>query len=86
MQAVQYLSEHAKFLEVVCSWLAELLPERSDANLHVTKKLLELLAKLTSSWAAITAVPSMMDTIKAASEHRSKEVAQMGAAVRKVSG
>eukprot|EP00878_Enallax_costatus_P019801 GHUV01020904.1.p1 GENE.GHUV01020904.1~~GHUV01020904.1.p1 ORF type:complete len:1234 (+),score=527.47 GHUV01020904.1:96-3797(+) len=82
-ETLHHLSESPKFLEVIRSWLAELLPERSDANLHVTKKTIELMAKLTSSWAALEAVPGMMDTVKAASEHRNKEVAQLGAALRK---
>lgn len=84
LQALQHLSESHKFLETLRSWLAELLPERSDANLHVTHKIMELMAKLTSSWAAISAVSGLMDTVRAASEHRNREVAQMGTALRKV--
>lgn len=82
-QALGHLSEDAAFLSTLHSWLDELVPERSDANLHVLLKLLELLGKLSSSWPALSG-SSLLDSIKAASEHRSREVAQAAAAIRKV--
>jgi hypothetical protein len=68
------------------SWLSELLPERSDANAHVLLKIVELLSRLNdSSWALLSS-SGLLDSIKTASEHRNKEVAQQAAAIRKVRG
>lgn len=85
-QALSQLSQDAAFLSTLHSWLAELLPERSDANAHVLLKILELLSRLPdSSWAALSSC-GLLDSIKTASEHRNKEAAQQAAAIRKVRG
>jgi hypothetical protein len=85
-QALSQLSQDATFMSTLHSWLSELLPERSDANAHVLLKVLELLSRLNdSSWALLSS-SGLLDSIKTASEHRNKEVAQQAAAIRKVRG
>ncbi|WIA08913.1 hypothetical protein OEZ85_008331 [Tetradesmus obliquus] len=82
-QALSQLSQDGPFLATLQSWLAELLPERSDANAHVLLKILELLSRLPdSSWALLGSC-GLLDSIKAAAEHRNKEVAQAAAPIRK---
>ncbi|WIA28969.1 hypothetical protein OEZ86_011504 [Tetradesmus obliquus] len=82
-QALSQLSQDGPFLATLQSWLAELLPERSDANAHVLLKILELLGRLPdSSWALLSSC-RLLGSIKAAAEHRNKEVAQAAAPIRK---
>jgi hypothetical protein len=50
----------------------------------VLLKILELLSRLPDSSWALLGRSGLLDSIKAASEHRSKEVAQQAAAIRKV--
>ncbi|KAF8072835.1 LDL3 [Scenedesmus sp. PABB004] len=77
-EAFAHLSRSAKFLGTLREWLAELLPERSDANQHVLIRVLELLAKLTPACAALSS-SGLLESIKAAEAHRSREVAARAA-------
>jgi hypothetical protein len=83
-QALSQLSQDAPFMATLQSWLAELLPERSDANAHVLLKILELLSRLPDSSWALLGSSGLLESIKTASEHRNREVAQQAAAIRKV--
>lgn len=83
-QALSALSADAVFLSTLNTWVADLVVERSDANLPVLLKLLELLAALkAASWAGLTA-SGLCVTAKKAAGHRNKEVASKSAALLKV--
>lgn len=58
--------------------------ERSDANLHVLLRLLEMLASLkAAAWAGLTAA-GLCVTVKKAAGHRNRDVASKSAALLKV--
>lgn len=58
--------------------------ERSDANLHVLLRLLEMLASLkAAAWAGLTAA-GLCATVKKAAGHRNRDVASKSAALLKV--
>lgn len=72
------------FLSTLNNWLADLVVERSDANLHVLLRLLEVLAALKpATWAALTA-SGLCVTLKKGAGHRNREVASKSSALLKV--
>jgi hypothetical protein len=72
------------FLSTLNTWLADLVVERSDANLHVLLKVLEVLAMLkAASWAGLTA-SGLCVTVKKAAGHRNRDVLNKSAALLKV--
>lgn len=78
------LSADPVFLSTLNTWLADLVVERSDANLHVLLRLLEVLAALkAAAWAGLTAAGLCM-TVKKAAGHRNRDVASKSAALLKV--
>jgi hypothetical protein len=72
------------FLSTLNAWLADLVVERSDANLHVLLKVLEVLAMLkAASWAGLAA-SGLCVTVKKAAGHRNRDVLNKSAALLKV--
>lgn len=83
-QALSHLSADAVFLSLLNTWLADLVVERSDANLHVLLKLLEVLALLRSaSWAGLTS-SGLCVTVKKATGHRNRDVGNKSTGLLKV--
>lgn len=81
---MSHLAGDAVFLSTLNTWLADLVVERSDANLHVLVKLLEVLALLkAASWAGLTA-SGLCVTVKKAAGHRNREVVNKSTALLKV--
>jgi hypothetical protein len=81
---MQHLCADAVFLSTLNEWLDDLVLERSDANLGTLHRLMDLVAALgASTWAALNAA-GLVSTIKAAAQHRDRDVAQRGAAIAKV--
>lgn len=83
-QALSHLSADTVFLSLLNTWLADLVVERSDANLHVLLKLLEVLALLRSaSWAGLTS-SGLCVTVKKATGHRNRDVGNKSTGLLKV--
>jgi hypothetical protein len=72
------------FLSTINTWLADLVAERSDANLHVLRQVLELLALLkAATWAGLTA-SGLCVTVRKAAGHRNRDVVGKATALLKV--
>jgi hypothetical protein len=83
-KAMAALAADALFLSTLNAWLGDLVLERSDANLHILRRLMELLGRLHgASWRGLAA-SGLLSSIKAAAAHRDREVAQRGADTAKV--
>lgn len=84
LQTLSHLSADPVFLSTLNTWLADLVVERSDANLHVLLKVLEVLAMLKgASWAGLTA-SGLCVTVKKAAGHRNRDVLNKSTALLKV--
>lgn len=83
-QALQSLALDPVFLSTLNTWLADLVVERSDANLHVLKQVLQLLGLLkAATWAGVTA-SGLCVTVRKAVGHRNRDVVATATALIKV--
>jgi len=85
VQALQACAQDALFLGTLNTWLSELIGERSDANLHVLRKLLEVLQKLPAANYAVLQATGLLVSLHKACKHRQRDVAQTATAIAKVS-
>jgi len=85
VQALQACAQDALLLGTFNSWLLELVGERSDANLHVLRKLLEVLQKLPAASYTVLQAAGLLVSLDKACKHRQRDVAQTATSIAKVS-